>query len=270
LRVRVDRGVDADDFSLDVQQGAAGVAGVDRGVGLDEVGEGAALLLRRDGAAERGDDAGRDGAAEAEGVADGDDALADHQVARGADRRGGEALRADAQHRHVAVGVDADQLRRELRAVVEVDADRRRAFDDVVVRDDDAVARPDEAGAERLRLVFAVAAEEAKGIEEGVDLTPPDGRLGLDVDDRGQDVVRDDDDGRAPRGADGLRNRRALLPRLPHGLRLGGAAGEGDDEEDDQEAKTLHGANLYERRAYWIPLRLRVIYNPTGGRGRVA
>src|SRR5947208_174292 len=86
----------------------------------------------------------------------------------------------------------------------------RPCFVDGVVRDDAAVARPDEAGAERLRFVFAVAAKDAEGIEEGVDLAPPDGRLGLDIDDRGQDVVRDDDDGRAPRGADRLRNRGAL------------------------------------------------------------
>src|SRR5918911_351404 len=39
----------------------------------------------------------------------------------------------------VPIGIDADQRRRELRAVVEVDGDVRRPFDDVIVRDDDAV-----------------------------------------------------------------------------------------------------------------------------------
>ena len=34
-----DRGVDADDVAAGVEQRAAGVAGVDRGIGLDQVGQ---------------------------------------------------------------------------------------------------------------------------------------------------------------------------------------------------------------------------------------
>ena len=182
--LRVDHRVDADDAAFDVEQRPAGVAGIDRGVGLDEIGEGAARFLRRNGTAEGGDDAGGDRAAEAERIADGDDGLADQQVGRRSDRRGEQVLRIDAQHGDVAVGIDADQFRRHLRAVAEVDGDARCAFDDVVVGDDDPFARPDEAGAERLRGVAAVAsAEDAERIEERIDFAPADGRLGLDVDD---------------------------------------------------------------------------------------
>src|SRR6185295_20297519 len=97
----------------------------------------------------------------------------------------------------------------------EVDGDPRCAFDDVIVGDDDPFARPDETGAEGLRGVAAVAsAEDAERIEEWINLAPADGRFGLDIDDGRSDVVCDRDDRCAPRGADGGRNRRALLPRL--------------------------------------------------------
>ena len=59
---------------LEVHERAAGVAGVDRRVGLDEV----LVAFRVDaGAAERADDAGGDGVAEAERIADRDDEIAD-------------------------------------------------------------------------------------------------------------------------------------------------------------------------------------------------
>ena len=78
-RARVgDRGVDADHAAVDVDERTAGVAGVDRGVGLDRVDErlGAGDVH---GAAEPGDDARRDGRApgDAERVADRDDRVAD-------------------------------------------------------------------------------------------------------------------------------------------------------------------------------------------------
>ena len=62
---RVDRGVDADHLARRVEQRAAGIAGVDRGIGLDEVVEGAGADLPPAGR----DDARGDGAAEAEGIA---------------------------------------------------------------------------------------------------------------------------------------------------------------------------------------------------------
>src|SRR5206468_3964362 len=71
-----DGGVDADDPAAAVDQGAAGVAGVERRGVLDDAVDEAALL-GAEGAPEGGDDARGDGGGEAEGVADGDDELAD-------------------------------------------------------------------------------------------------------------------------------------------------------------------------------------------------
>ena len=64
-----DGGVDADEPALDIHQRAAGVAGVDGRVGLDEV----LIVLDAEVAAARGaDDARGDGLADAEGIADGE------------------------------------------------------------------------------------------------------------------------------------------------------------------------------------------------------
>src|SRR5262249_56580174 len=68
-----DRGVDADDVAVLVEQGAARVAGIDRRVGLDEVVVGPLA----DGATLRADDARGDGVVEAEGIADRDHPVAD-------------------------------------------------------------------------------------------------------------------------------------------------------------------------------------------------
>ena len=84
------RGVDADDVAARVEQRAAAVARVDRGVGLDQVVEVAALDV--DAPAERGDDAARDRVGElAERAADGDRLLADLDGRRVADRGRREA-----------------------------------------------------------------------------------------------------------------------------------------------------------------------------------
>ncbi len=239
LPLGVDGDVDADDFALDVQQGPATVSRVDGRVRLDEIGKRAPGFLRWHRAAKGGDDAGGDGTGEPERIADGDDGLTDHQVGGRADRRRGEVPGLDTKHGQVAVGVDADQLRRHLRAVLQVDGDARGAFDDMVVRDDDAVGRPDEAGAEGLRGVGALpAAEEAERIEERVGLAPADGGLGLDVDDSRQDAVRDENDGRPPRRADrGREGGRRCRLRPSNRLRFRGRlARQAGDEEEDADA----------------------------------
>ena len=88
-----DRRGDADDAAAGVDEGAAAVAGVDRGVGLDRVGHdllalaaglarrvlplGVVLLAGRDGPVQRADDAGRGGARQAERVPDRHDGVTD-------------------------------------------------------------------------------------------------------------------------------------------------------------------------------------------------
>ena len=88
-RLRVDGGVDADDFAGHIDERAAGVAGIDGGIGLEEVLElaGSAGL---DGAVLAGDDAGGDGFGEAERLADGDDPVADFDAVGVAHFDGGQ------------------------------------------------------------------------------------------------------------------------------------------------------------------------------------
>ena len=123
---------------LQVEERAAAVAGVDRGVGLDEVVVGAGA----DGAVLGADDAHRDGVAEAERVADGDDVLADAQRVARAERGGGQVLGAvELEHREVEPLVAAHDLGVELALVGELDLHLVGAFDDVRVGDDVALAR---------------------------------------------------------------------------------------------------------------------------------
>ena len=119
------RGVDADDLAARVEQRAAAVAGVDRRVGLDEVGEHAAL--DRDAPADRRDDAARHRVGErAERAADGDRLLADLDGRRVADRCGRQAAGVDLDDREVGERVDAVDGCVERAAVLEVDGQLRR------------------------------------------------------------------------------------------------------------------------------------------------
>ena len=105
-------GVDADDLAAGVDQRAARVAGVERGVGLDHVVDQAAGA-RAERAAERADDAGGHRALEAERVADGDRELARRAAPAESPRRAaGRVGRVDAQDREVGVRVVADHARR--------------------------------------------------------------------------------------------------------------------------------------------------------------
>ena len=107
----VDGGRHADDPAAGVEQRAAGVAGVDGGVGLDDALDLAAVLgVER--AVEAADDPGRQCPFQAEGVADGEDLLADPQlvaIAQG-DREELVGGGVDTDHGHVVVRVGADDL----------------------------------------------------------------------------------------------------------------------------------------------------------------
>jgi hypothetical protein len=69
------RGIDADDLAARRHQRAAGIAGIERGIGLDNVVDQPAGA-RAQAAAERRDHARRHGGFEAERIADGDHELA--------------------------------------------------------------------------------------------------------------------------------------------------------------------------------------------------
>ena len=134
-----------------VDERAAGVARVQRGVGLDHVVDHAPGVAVADGqrAPERGHDARGHRAGEAVRVADRDHELADAQR-RGVAQLGGvERGALGPQQREIGQRVGADELRRELAAVGERGHDARRAAlaDDVRVGEHEAVRRDDDARA---------------------------------------------------------------------------------------------------------------------------
>ena len=144
---RDDRGVDADDVAVEVEQRAAGIAAIDGGVGLNVI----VVRARIDVAVARRNDAGSHRAAEAERVADRDHPFAEPQLVAVAELdRLKRLVGMDAQQGQIALGVLADQLGRKLGAVVEDDVDLVGIGDHVVVGDDDAGRVDDEAGSERV------------------------------------------------------------------------------------------------------------------------
>ena len=109
LRRGDDRGVDADDLAARVEQRAAGVAGIERRVGLQDVVDQPAGA-GGEGAAERADDAGGDGVVEAERIADGDGDLADADFAGIGEAEVVQVGQIDAQDGEVGVGIVADEV----------------------------------------------------------------------------------------------------------------------------------------------------------------
>ena len=156
---RKDQRVDADDFALDVEQRAARIAGVDRGVGLDVRDE----VFLRQIAALRADDAGGHRVLEAERLADRDHPFADLQLVGVADRDLRQVLRLDLEQRHVGALVGADDLGLELALVGELDVDFVGAVDDMRVGDEEAVGRNDEAGADRLLVEITLGPRRGAG-----------------------------------------------------------------------------------------------------------
>ena len=143
---RNDGRVDADEFSIEVNQRAARIARVDRGVGLDEV---LIALLAKAGPTERANEAGGHGLTKAKGVADGDDKIADLERIAVAERNCLERDRSlNPQDRNVGGGIAPDNFRRELPAVFGLDPNRRYLIDNVVVGQDIAtLGVDDDAGA---------------------------------------------------------------------------------------------------------------------------
>src|SRR5580698_1213724 len=172
--LRVDGGVDAYDFAVHVQERSAGVAGIDGGIGLDEVLK-LALRAGLDGAVLGGDYASSDGLRQGEGAADGFDPVADFGGVGVAELNGRQGCAGvDFDDREVGGLVDADDMRGTAFVTVvwvggELDEYLVGLLDDVVVGDDVALGIDDEAGAERLAhlivvsavLVGSLAAEEA-------------------------------------------------------------------------------------------------------------
>ena len=171
--------VDADHLAGRVEERAAGVAVVDRGVGLDRVVD-RELVQRLHLAVECADDAARHGLLEAERAADRNDRITDLHARRvpEADRMEDRRRRVDLDHGEVGRRVGADDRSVVGVAVPEPDRDRVRVFDDMIVRDDVPVRIDHEPGA--LGLGFLVARRRLLGRRDG-DLDDALVRLSVDL-----------------------------------------------------------------------------------------
>ena len=98
-RRTVDGGIDADQPPSRIEQRATGIAGVDSGVGLDQVVNGRATGVAGKGAVKRRDDAGGECPIQAEGLPMAN-TFVPPEVCAGADRNGGRALETDADLEH--------------------------------------------------------------------------------------------------------------------------------------------------------------------------
>ena len=228
-----DRRVDADHLSTHVHERPARVAGVDGRVGLDEVLNGVARLLQAAqqpslGAHDPGRD--REGEVLTERIADREHPLPDADGVGVPELRRGQAVGVDLDDGDVGAGVGPHDPRRELPLVEELHRDAIGARHHVVVGQDVAVRRDDEARARAL-LDLRPAPQLRKEVVEPrrqprvarlLPLLGPDEHHGrLDVLGHGHERVAQIGDGlgrgeRAPRRGGGLlggeqRFRRAAL-----------------------------------------------------------
>lgn len=194
--------VDADEPAAGVDERAAGIAGVDGGVGLDEI----LVVHDAHAAAALGtDDAHGDGLPDAEGVADGKGHIAHFDlVAVGEGDRGGVAF-FDFDDGDVGLRVCADEAGLVGGFIaVERNEDLVGAGDDMVVRKDVAIARDDDAGAEGLLTAFLRDLLEwnsekwIEGVLEEDGSAGACGFIGVDVDDRRGDFSDHGGEGRRP------------------------------------------------------------------------
>ena len=162
--IAVNRRVDADDLAAKVEQRSAGVAGIDRRVRLKHVR--AALLRNRERPAGRADDADADGMSKVERIADRHDPVARLHLAGVAElghRQIAVGLFDELKQRAVGQRIPANDLGLVIIVLVieELHFDLRRPLDDVVVGDDEAIFRDDEARTGGLRQALAAAGAAA-------------------------------------------------------------------------------------------------------------
>ena len=164
-----DGGVDADDLTLHVDEGATGVAGVDGGIGLQEVVEGSGV----DATACGGQDACSDAVIEAEGVANGKDPFTDLQVVAVAEGEIGKLfLDVDLQEGEIRLLVRADEGCLDVglalgNLLVQGHADNVRAVHHVEVGHDVTVGGNEKARSERaLPVRVGTALVTLEGLEE--------------------------------------------------------------------------------------------------------
>ena len=137
-RAREDGRVDADQLALHVDERAAGVAGVDGRIGLDEE---LVVADAHPGAGECRDDAAGHRLAHAEGIADGEHEVTHLERIGIAQRQGGKLLvrHVDLEHGEVGALVGEQHLGLELALVGQRHLDVGGVGDDVVVGDDQPI-----------------------------------------------------------------------------------------------------------------------------------
>ena len=144
---RDDGRVHADNAAPAVEERTAGIAGVQRGVGLYDVLDQAAGR-RPQGPAQGADHTGRDRRLQAEGIAHGNDKLPDAQGIQIAklDWREAPAPAMHPDKRGIRIRIAANEIGRSGAAVGKQNLDRTRALNDVIVGQHIAVGRDNKAG----------------------------------------------------------------------------------------------------------------------------
>ena len=225
--------------ALGVHQRAAAVAGVDRGVGLEEVLVHVALGHPVLGA----DDALGHGLADAEGIAHGEHHVADGDFAAVGERQRGQVIRLDLDERDIRLRVGADEFGDQVPSVGQRDADLGGVLDDVIVCEDVAFRGNDHAGAEGLLLLLEAAGTLLAEVPALLPEEPSEhvhlvvghfGMRGLGSDKHLDDARRDllHDGGEAPGGSTRAVHGRVFdLHVRRGGGRTGRLVGRGDGEE---------------------------------------
>src|SRR5262245_12292565 len=173
---------DADDLAARGDERAAGIARIERGVGLDHVIDQPARA-RPQRASERGDHAGGHRRLKAERIANRDDELAALEALGIAEPGRGECHGIfDAHEREVGIGVVADHARGERAPVDGRDVEARGAADHVAVGEDEAVGRHDDAraGAAWAALVAGLDVEAHHRRTDAVDHVDNGARIGIE------------------------------------------------------------------------------------------
>ena len=150
LRRQDDRRVDADDVARRIDQRPAGIAGIERGIGLDDVVEQTSRLAAHR-AAERADDARGHRMLESVRAADGDRDLADAHAEQIGEPPVAQARRADLEDSEIGIRVVADEFPRRRAPVRQRHLDRTGAAGYVAVGYNIAVRGDDESRNRSLR-----------------------------------------------------------------------------------------------------------------------
>src|SRR6202049_1775734 len=142
------KGCDAHDFALGIDQRAAGVARVDSRVGLDELARRTAVSGEGVGTVQRADNAARHGKAESQWIAECEHGLARMQLGGISQRHAGQVASFNLDDGKIRERIRADELRRQDSTISHGDPNVHCPVDHVVVSHDVAIGRNNDAAAQ--------------------------------------------------------------------------------------------------------------------------